>query len=357
MTGTTDEGCADGRGSTEEADPAGSGSGGCAAGLPDVAAAAGVLDGVVRRSRVVPAGTLSVQTGVPVLFKCENEQLTGSFKLRGAYVRLAAADPAARARGVVAASAGNHAQGVAFAAARLGAKATIFVPDGANAVKVARTRRWGARVEHVPGGIDAALRAAAAYADEGARLLVHPFDDLTVVAGQGTVGLELLDQVPDLDTVLVGVGGGGLVTGIAAALRARRPGVRVVGVQASSAPAFAASLRAGRLVARPTATVADGLAVGRPGALTLDLARRLVDDVVTVDEEAFWAAMTSLWADGHRVEPAGAAGVAALLRHPGLARGTTVVVLSGGNLDAATADRLAALAAATPESPRSVAVA
>jgi threonine dehydratase len=293
---------------------------------------------------VAPARGLSDAVGAPVWLKCENEQHTGSFKLRGAYVRLATAGPAARVRGVVAASAGNHAQGVAFAAARFSTEATIFVPEGANPVKVARTRRWGARVEQVPGGVDAALSAARAYAEEGGRLLVHPFDDITVIAGQGTIAYELLDQMPDLNTVLVGVGGGGLLTGIAAALRSRRRDVRVIGVQSAAAPAFAASLRAGRLVTAATATIADGLAVGRPGALTLDLARRLADDVVTVDEEAFWEAMAFLVAEGHRVEPAGAAGVAALLRHPELARGTTAVVLSGGNVDVATADRVAELA-------------
>ncbi|WP_261559750.1 threonine ammonia-lyase, partial [Frankia tisae] len=179
-----------------------------------IEAAAGVLDGVARRTRVVRDPGLSAALGTPVWFKCENEQHTGSFKLRGAYHRVATADPAVRARGVVAASAGNHAQGVAFAAAAFDVPATIFVPTGANPVKVARTRRWGARVEEVPGGVEAALAAAADYAARGGRLLVHPFDDPAVVAGQGTIGLELLDQVPDLGTVLVGVGGGGLLGGV-----------------------------------------------------------------------------------------------------------------------------------------------
>jgi len=292
----------------------------------------------------------------------------------------------------VAASAGNHAQGVAYAAAVFGVPATIFVPTGANPVKVARTRRLGAWVEEVPGGVEAALAAAAAYAAEGGRLLVHPFDDPAVVAGQGTLGLELLDQVPDLGTVLVGVGGGGLVSGVAAAVRARRPGVRVVGVQSVLAPAFAASLRAGRrlvtgtsadsvgagpvgvdpagvvatggeFVTQPTGrscrrptlprpagppsrgTIADGIAVREPGKLTIALASRLVDDVVTVDETAFWEAMVLLRRAGHAVEPAGAAPVAALLRYPGAAQGVTVAVLSGGNLDPAVAARVASLAA------------
>ncbi|SNQ47942.1 L-threonine ammonia-lyase [Frankia canadensis] len=354
--------------------------------LRESTAAARVLDGVARRTRVVRDAGLSASLGVPVWLKCEHEQHTGSFKLRGAYYRVATAAPATRARGVVAASAGNHAQGVAYAAAVFGVPATIFVPAGANPVKVARTRRLGARVEEVPGGVEAALAAAASYAAAGGRLLVHPFDDPAVVAGQGTIGLELLDQVPDLGTVLVGVGGGGLVSGVAAALRARRPDVRVVGVQSVLAPAFAASLRAGRrLVAgvgadlaaapggdpaaarpcrRPTlprpaaptptptqaqaqarGTIADGIAVREPGRLTLALARRLVDDVVTVDEAALWEAMFLLRRAGHAVEPAGAAPVAALLRYPGVAQGPTVAVLSGGNLDPAVAARVASLTA------------
>ncbi|WP_261567171.1 threonine ammonia-lyase [Frankia gtarii] len=346
-----------------------------------IEAAAGVLDGVARRTRVVRDPGLSAALGTPVWFKCENEQHTGSFKLRGAYHRVATADPAARARGVVAASAGNHAQGVAFAAAAFDVPATIFVPAGANPVKVARTRRWGARVEEVPGGVEAALAAAADYAARGGRLLVHPFDDPAVVAGQGTIGLELLDQVPDLGTVLVGVGGGGLLGGVATALRARRPGVRVIGVQSVLAPAFAASLRAGRRLsvvgdaglpgasaravpvipgtrpsgqpapARPAAarTIADGMAVSEPGALTFALATRLVDEVVTVDEAAFWEAMVLLRRTGLAVEPAGAAPVAALLRHGGLAQGSTVAILSGGNIDPGVASRVKSMAAVATE--------
>ncbi|MCK9896383.1 threonine/serine dehydratase [Frankia sp. AgB32] len=346
--------------------------------FPDIVAAATVLDGVARRTRVVRDAGLTASLGTPVWFKCEHEQYTGSFKLRGAYHRVATADPQRRQRGVVAASAGNHAQGVAFAAAAFGVPATIFVPAGANPVKVARTRRLGARVEEVPGGVDAALGAAARYAAAGGRLLVHPFDDPAVVAGQGTLGLELLEQVPDLRTVLVGVGGGGLIGGVAAALRARRPDVRVIGVQSDLAPAFAASMRAGQRLAVPVGTdltgarerataaarggrtchrpslsrpaavprpLADGMAVGEPGKLTFELASRLVDEVVTVDEAAFWSAMVLLRRTGLVVEPAGAAPVAALLRHGGLAVGTTVAVLSGGNVDPGVAARVKALAA------------
>ena len=320
----------------------------------DVDGAAARLAGVALRTRVVAHPGLGRRTGVPVWLKCEHEQHTRSFKLRGAYNRVAHADPARRARGLVAASAGNHAQGVAYAAARFGIGSTIFVPAGANPVKVARTRRWGARVEHVDGGVDAALAAAEAFAAEGDRLLVHPFDDEALIAGQGTIALELLDQVPGLRTVIVGVGGGGLATGIAAALatHARGADVRVVGVQAANAPAFADSFHAGhRLTApadfEPADTIADGMAVRTPGRLTLALACSLLDDVVTVDEDAFWEAMVLLRATGdHAVEPAGAAGVAALLRHPHLAQGPTAVVLSGGNIDLATADRVTALATA-----------
>jgi len=313
----------------------------------DVELATATLAGVARRTRTVPHPGLGVRTGAPVWLKCENEQHTRSFKLRGAYNRVAQADPARRARGLVAASAGNHAQGVAYAAAQFGVEATIFVPAGANPVKVARTRRWGARVEHVDGGVDAALAAAQAYAVAGGRLMVHPFDDPAVIAGQGTVGCELLDQVPGLRTVIVGVGGGGLVAGIAAALAVRGADARVIGVQAAGAPAFADSFHAGRLVSATADTVADGMAVRTPGRLTVALAAALLDDVVTVDEDAFWEAMVLLRrTGGHVVEPAGAAGVAALLRHPELARGHTAVVLSGGNIDLATAERVTTLATA-----------
>jgi threonine dehydratase len=315
----------------------------------DVDAAAATLADVALRTRVVAHPGLSRRTGAPVWLKCENEQHTRSFKLRGAYNRIAQAGPRLRSRGLVAASAGNHAQGVAYAAARFGVESTIFVPAGANPVKVARTRRWGASVEQVDGGVDAALAAADAFAADGNRLLVHPFDDPAVIAGQGTVALELLEQVPGLRTVLVGVGGGGLVTGIAAALAARAGGVgvRVVGVQAANAPAFADSFHAGRRLSAAADTVADGMAVRTPGRLTVALGRALLDDVVTVDEDAFWAAMVLLRATGgHVVEPAGAAGVAALLRHPELAQGPTAVVLSGGNLDLAAAERVTDLAAA-----------
>ncbi|ADP84167.1 threonine ammonia-lyase [Pseudofrankia inefficax] len=315
----------------------------------DVDRAAATLSGVARRTRVVAHPGLGRRTGAPVWLKCEDEQHTRSFKLRGAYNRVAQADPARRARGLVAASAGNHAQGVAYAAAQFGVDSTIFVPTGANSVKVARTRRWGARVEHVDGGVDAALAAAEAFAAQGDRLMVHPFDDAAVIAGQGTVGLELIEQVPGLRTVVVGVGGGGLAAGIAAALAGHAHGaqVRVVGVQAENASAFADSFHAGRRLCAPADTIADGMAVRTPGRLTLALAASLLDDVVTVDEDAFWEAMVLLRATGgHLVEPAGAAGVAALLRHPGLAQGPTAVVLSGGNIDLATAERVAALTAA-----------
>ncbi|WP_322759530.1 threonine ammonia-lyase [Frankia sp. Cr2] len=318
----------------------------------DVDRAAAVLAGVARRTRVVRGTYLSGLTGVPVWLKCEHEQRTASFKVRGAFTRIALADPEVRARGVVAASAGNHAQGVAFAAARFDAPATIFVPAEANTIKIARTRRFGARVELVSGGVDDALLAAEAAAHDLGGLLVHPFDDPLVIAGQGTIGFELVEQLPGLRTVLVGIGGGGLIAGIATALRQRRADVRVVGVQAAGAPAFARSWRCGHRLQVPARTVADGMAVQSPGALTLALASNLVDDVVTVDEEAFWEAMVLLArVDGQMVEPAGAAGVAALLRHPGLAQGPTAIVLSGGNIDHVTASRVRALAAEALHTP------
>jgi len=352
---TSDGGDADGTGESSRAEGAGTAEGAGRLSPPttaDVDRAAAALDGVARRTRLVPSVALSAVTGAPVHLKLENTQHTASFKLRGAYARVALAGPAARDRGLVAASAGNHAQGVAFAAARFGVPATIFVPDGANPVKVARTRRWGATVHHVAGGVDAALAAAENHVATRGGLLVHPFEDPLVIAGQATIGLELAEQLPALRTVLVGVGGGGLVAGIALALRDRLPGARIIGVQAAGAPAFARSWRSGRPTSAPAETIADGMAVRRAGTLTLRMAMSLVDDVVTVSEEALWAAMALLAAEGHSVEPAGAAGAAALLEDPALALGPTVAVLSGGNIDPAMAEAVrATLALPTPSAP------
>jgi threonine dehydratase len=297
----------------------------------DVAHAAAVLDGVVFRTPVLESSALSAVAGGPVLLKCENLQRAGSFKVRGAYVRMSRLTDPERASGVVAASAGNHAQGVALAARLLGVDATVYMPVGAALPKIAATQDYGAQVRMVGATVDEALEAARAHAEREGAVLIHPFDHPDVVAGQGTVGLEIGDQVPDVRTILVPVGGGGLAAGIAAAVA---PGVTVVGVQAAGAAAYPASLAAGHPVALGgMSTMADGIAIGRPGAVPFAVLQSHGVRVVTASEEELSRALLHL-AERSKllVEPAGAAGVAALLG--GLTVPTpAVVVLSGGNID------------------------
>ena len=304
-------------------------------GLADIRAARTLLDGVSRVTPLAGLRGLSAQVGGPVLLKCENLQRTGSFKIRGAYVRIARLSDGERARGVVAASAGNHAQGVALAADLLGCHSTVFMPVTAPLPKVAATRGYGAQVRHAGHTVDEALLAAGVFAAETGAVLIHPFDHADVIAGQGTVGLEILEQCPGVRTVVVCTGGGGLVAGIAAAVKGLRPEVRVVAAQARGAAAFPASLRAGHPVRLPAmTTMADGIAVGCPGELTFALVRDLVDDVVTVDEE--WlsrALLLCLERAKLVVEPAGAAALAAVLADPTAFVPPVVVVLSGGNID------------------------
>ena len=303
--------------------------------LADVQAARVLLEGVARTTPLEGLRGLSELVGGPVLLKCENLQRTGSFKIRGAYVRIARLSAAERSRGVVAASAGNHAQGVAFAASLLGCRSTVFMPVAAPLPKVAATAAYGAAIRHVGHTVDQALLAAHAFAAETGAVLIHPFDHADVIAGQGTVGLEILEQCPEVRTVVVCTGGGGLVAGIAAAVKALRPDVRVVGVQAAGAAAFPESLRLGRPEALTSmATMADGIAIGRPGDLTFPLVRDLVDDVLTVDEEALSRALLLCLERAKLVvEPAGAAGLAAVLQDPTGFDAPVVVVISGGNID------------------------
>src|SRR5690606_11444488 len=252
----------------------------------DVVAARKVLADVLVHTPVVHSRALSEIVGGPVHLKCENLQRAGSFKVRGAYVRIARLTAEERARGVVAASAGNHAQGVALSAGLLGAKATVYMPEGAPLPKVAATRAYGADVVFAGQTVDAGLDAARKHAEQTGAIFIHPFDHPDVIAGQGTVGLEILDQVPDAGTIVVPVGGGGLAAGVALAVKSLRPGVRIVGVQAERAAAYPASLAAGHpLTVEPASTMADGIAVGRPGDLTFDLIHYLVDNVMTVTEE------------------------------------------------------------------------
>jgi threonine dehydratase len=301
----------------------------------DIEAAAALLSGVVRNTPLWHSRGLADRVGGPVWLKCENLQRTGSFKIRGAYTRIARLTDAERARGVVAASAGNHAQGVALAARLLGASATVFMPETAPLPKVAATRSYGAEIRLLGQSLSEPLLAAAEYAERTGSVFIHPFEHPDVIAGQGTVGLEVLDQCPDVATVLVCAGGGGLVAGVAAAVKARRPDVRVVAVQAEGAAAFPGSLAAGRPTALPAmATMADGIAVAAPGDLTLAHVRRLVDEVRTVTEEDLSRALLFCLERAKLVvEPAGVAAVAAVLADPTAFAPPVVAVVSGGNID------------------------
>ncbi|MDX1659390.1 MAG: threonine ammonia-lyase [Nitriliruptorales bacterium] len=292
------------------------------------------LDGVLQRTPIESSRVLSEHVDAPVWLKCENLQRTGSFKLRGAYNRIARLSDDERERGVVAASAGNHAQGVALAAALQHVSATVFMPVQAPLPKVEATAAYGAEVRLEGGVFDDTLAVAQEFAEAEGRVFIHPFDHVDVIAGQGTLGLELLDDVPDLGSVLVPVGGGGLISGIAVALRARRPDVRIIGVQAAGAAAVPPSLAAGEPTLAPHVdTIADGIAVKRPGELTLAHVRELVDEVVTVDDATIARAVVLLLERAKLVvEPAGAAGVAALLHGVEVAP-PAVAILSGGNID------------------------
>ena len=303
--------------------------------LDGVRAAARLLDGVARRTPLHSSRALTEIVGVPVQLKCENLQRTGSFKIRGAYVRMARLGAAEQARGVVAASAGNHAQGVALAAGLLGLAATVYMPVDAALPKIAATRGYGATVHLVGNTVDEALDAARAAADSTGATLIHPFDHADIVLGQATVGLEIVEQLPEVGTIVVPVGGGGLAAGIALAATSLRPGVRVVGVQAERAASYPSSLAEGHPVqARELATMADGIAVGLPGEVPFGIIRSRADGVVTVSEEDLSRALLLLAERAKLVvEPAGAAGVAALMSRPQGWQGPVVAVLSGGNID------------------------
>jgi threonine dehydratase len=290
------------------------------------------LRGVIRPTPASRADAISTLAGRSLFLKPEQLQRTGSFKIRGAYNRISRLEPGTA---VVAASAGNHAQGVALAAALTGNRATIFMPAAAPLPKVQATRDYGAAIELVDGLVDDAIGAAKAFAGSTGAVYVPPFDDPLIIAGQGTIGLELLDEVPDAGTVVVPVGGGGLVSGIAVAVKASRPDITVVGVQAAGAASVIASLEAGRPIRLGSvATMADGIALKSPSALTLAHITALVDDVVAVSEEEISQAVVLLLERAKAVvEPAGAVAVAALLsgRIPG--HHPAVAVLSGGNVD------------------------
>ena len=285
--------------------------------LADIEAARGRLRGIARETPVYGSETFSKLAGRDVLLKAENLQRTGAFKIRGAVNKLAALTDDERAGGVVAASAGNHGQAVAWAARELGAKATIFMPVDAPMAKVEATRAYGAEARLVGEGFDEALAEATSFATDCGATFVHAFEDPEVIAGQGSIGLELAEQVPGTETVVVPIGGGGLAAGISLALRAHQPGVRIVGVR--SQPGF---------------TIADGIMVKHPGRLTTSILDETLDDIVSVsDEEISEAILLLLERAKLVVEGAGAVGVAALLAGRVGGHGPVVVVLSGGNID------------------------
>jgi threonine dehydratase len=293
--------------------------------------------------------------GAPVFLKCENLQRTGSYKIRGAFNRLSRLTADERSRGVVAASAGNHAQGVALAARELGIKATIFMPVGVALPKLAATRAYGADVVLRGSIVDETLRAAAEFANETGAVLIPPFDHLDVITGQGTLGLEILDQVPDVETIVIPIGGGGLISGVATAVKLRAAAmgrtIRVIGVQAANAAAYPISLAKGEpveITIQPT--IADGIAVSRPGTLNFALIQKYVDEVVTVPDDATARAMVVLLERAKMVvEAAGAVGVAALLEGLIPNPGKTVLILSGGNIDPLMMERVIAHGLAASE--------
>lgn len=309
---------------------------------PDLAAferAERTVAAIARRTPMETSRFLGALAGVPVHLKCENLQRTGSYKLRGAYNRMSALSADERARGVVAASAGNHAQGVAFAARELGIHATIFMPVGVALPKLEATRAYGADVVLRGDSIGETLEAAAQFAAETGATIIPPFDHPDVVAGQGTLGLEILEQVPDATTIVVPIGGGGLAAGIASAakLRAAQLGrtIRVIGVQAENASPYPPSLAAGAPTTVPVVpTIADGIAVYRPGELNFAIIRETIDEIVTVTEDDIARALLVLLERAKLVvEPAGAVGVAALMTGKVHSDGPIVVLLSGGNID------------------------
>jgi len=317
-------------------------------GLADFEHAREVVARVARRTPMESSRFLADRLGVPVYLKCENLQRTGSYKLRGASNRIAALSDAERARGVVAASAGNHAQGVAYAARELGIRATIFMPVGVALPKLDATRAYGADVVLSGDSIGETIEAAEAFAAQSGAVMIPPFDHPDVIAGQGTLGLEILEQAPDATTIVVPIGGGGLAAGIASAAKQQaakdgRP-LRIIGVQAENAAPYVASLAAGEPRQVPVVpTIADGIAVYRPGELNFEIIRDTIDEVVTVSEDDIARALLVLLERAKLVvEPAGAVAVAAMMTGAVRSDGPVVAVLSGGNIDPLLMQRVVA---------------
>ena len=292
------------------------------------------LEGVIRKTDVIYAPKLAL--GAELYLKTENLQITGSFKVRGAYYKMTCLSKEEKARGVVACSAGNHAQGVALAAQKSGIKAVICLPDGAPISKVEATKSYGAEVCLVEGVYDDAYQKALQLRDEKGYTFLHPFNDEEVIAGQGTIGLELLEQLPDLDAVIVPIGGGGLISGIAYAVKTLNPNVKVYGVEAKGAPSMKNAVEHGGIEELTSvSTIADGIAVKKPGDLTYELCSKYVDEIVTVSDDEISAAILALM-EQHKLvtEGAGAVGVAAAMFNKIDLKGKKAVcLLSGGNID------------------------
>ena len=309
--------------------------------LDNVYRAGYVLKSVVRRTDVLPAPKLNPEA--ELYLKTENLQITGSFKVRGSYYKMSRLTPEEKARGVIACSAGNHAQGVALAAQKNGIKAVICLPDGAPISKVEATKSYGAEVCLVEGVYDDAYRRALELRDEKGYSFIHPFNDEDVIAGQGTIALELAEQLPDMDAVIVPVGGGGLISGIAFTLKSLNPNVKVYGVQAAGAPSMHNSLRDGKIeTLSGVSTIADGIAVKQPGDLTYEICQKYVDEIVTVTDDEIAAAILALM-EQHKLvtEGAGAVSVAAAMFNKVDIRGKKVVcLLSGGNIDVTILSRV-----------------
>ncbi len=302
--------------------------------LDTITRAAELIEGAVMRTPCLPAPKLSQLTGAEVFVKYENLQVTNAFKERGALVKLHALTPDERRRGVIAMSAGNHAQAVAYHASRLGIPATIVMPEPTPFVKVAATRGYGARVVLAGEMLADAQAEAERIAAEEKLVWVHPYDDPAIIAGQGTIALEMLADQPDLDCLVVPIGGGGLISGMATAAKALKPGIEVIGVEAALYPSMVGAVR-GEEVRCGGATLAEGIAVKNVGRLTLEIVRRTVDDILLVDEAALERAVNAyLTRQKTMAEGAGAAGLAALLSHPERFAGRrTGLVLCGGNID------------------------
>ncbi|WP_207453607.1 threonine ammonia-lyase [Desertivibrio insolitus] len=314
--------------------------------LEEFERARGVVSRVAEITPMETSRSLSEIVRSPVHLKCENLQRTGSYKIRGAYNRLSKLTDEQKAAGVVAASAGNHAQGVAFAARELGIQATIYMPVGVALPKLQATRAYGANVVLHGHAVSESLAAASDFAAATGAVFIHPFDHHDVIAGQGTLGLEMLDQVPDLETVVVPIGGGGLISGVGSAVKqyAARAGrdIRVIGVQAANAAPYPISLEHGVATTIDILpTIADGIAVNRPGDLNFEIIREVVDEVVTVDDDETAKALLVLLERAKLVvEPAGGVAVAALLSRQLTGLGRTVAILSGGNIDPLVMERV-----------------